>query len=37
MLIPSNPDYEPMFYTNEQIDSLPVRILGRVVELRAKF
>lgn len=37
MLIPSNPDYEPMFYTNEQIDFLPVRILGRVVELRAKF
>ncbi len=37
LLIPSNPKYEPMFYTNEDIENLPVRILGRVVELRAKF
>lgn len=37
MLIPFNNDYEPWFYTNEQIETLPVRIIGKVVELRAKF
>lgn len=37
MLIPSNPAYEPKFYSNGEIDSLPVRIIGKVVELRAKF
>ncbi len=36
-LIPSNPAYEPMYYSNEEIESLPVTILGRVVELRAKL
>lgn len=36
-LIPSNPAYEPMYYSNKEIESLPVQILGRVVELRAKF
>ena len=37
MLISLNPTYEPMFYSNKQIEQLPVRILGKVVELRAKF
>lgn len=37
LLIPSNPTYEPMFYSNEEIEKLPVTIIGRVVELRAKF
>lgn len=36
-LIPSNPAYDVMTYTNEQIETLPVRVLGKVVELRAKF
>lgn len=36
-LIPSNPAYDVRAYTNEQIESLPVQILGKVVELRAKF
>ncbi len=36
-LVPNNPAYEVMTYTNEQIESLPVNILGKVVELRAKF
>ena len=36
-LIPSNPAYDVMTYTNEQIEKLPVRVLGKVVELRAKF
>ena len=37
MLISTNPAYEPMFYSNKQIEELPIRILGKVVELRAKF
>lgn len=37
MLIPLNPDYETKFYTAEQINALPVCIIGKVVELRAKF
>ena len=36
-LIPFNPTYEPQFYTAEQAESLPVRIIGKVVELRGKF
>lgn len=36
-LIPNNPAYDPMYYSNAEIESLPVRILGKVVELRAKF
>lgn len=36
-LIPNNPVFDPMFYTNDEIQTLPVRILGKVVELRAKF
>lgn len=37
MLIPNNPAFEPMFYSNQDIQDLPVIILGKVVELRAKF
>lgn len=36
-LIPNNPAYDPMYYSNAEIESMPVRILGKVVELRAKF
>lgn len=36
-LVPSNSTYEPMYYSNEEIMGLPVTILGKVVELRAKF
>lgn len=36
-LLPSNPAYEPMYFTNEEIERLPVKIVGKVVELRAKF
>lgn len=28
--------YEPMIYSNEEIESLPIKILGKVVELRRK-
>ena len=37
MLISNNPAYEPMFYSNQEIEQLPIRIFGKVVELRAKF
>lgn len=36
-LIPSNPSYDVRTYTNEQIEALPVQILGKVIELRGKF
>lgn len=38
MLIATNQSiYPPKFYDNETIEKLPVKILGKVVELRAKF
>ena len=37
MLISLNNAYEPVFYTNKQINDLPVQIIGKVVELRAKY
>lgn len=37
MLISTNPDYEPMFFSNREIAEKPVRIWGKVIELRAKF
>ena len=36
-LLPNNPAYNPVFYTADEIAALPVRIIGKVVELRAKF
>ena len=36
-LLSTNPEYDPMFFSNEEIESKPVRIIGKVVELRAKF
>ena len=33
-LISSNPEFEPMFYTQKEVSELPVEILGVVVELR---
>lgn len=36
-LISFNPLYAPMNFTNEEIDSLPVKILGKVVENRQKY
>ena len=37
MLVSTNPNYLPMFFTNEEILTKPVVILGKVVELRSKF
>ena len=36
-LIPNNPAYDIMFYSNADIELTPVSIIGKVVELRAKF
>lgn len=36
-LIAFNPAYPPMVFTPEQIESLPIRVIGKVVELRGKF
>ena len=36
ILQPLNPEFQPMIYTNEQIEKLPIRVIGKVVELRRK-
>lgn len=36
-LLPINPAYEPKFYTNKDVQELPIQIIGKVVELRGKF
>lgn len=36
-LIAINPSYEPMFFSNEDIVKKPVKIIGKVVELRGKL
>lgn len=36
-LIPNNPAYAPMFFTNQEIINKPVNIIGKVIELRGKF
>ncbi|MBR3680586.1 MAG: helix-turn-helix domain-containing protein [Clostridia bacterium] len=37
ILQPLNPTHDPMYFTPDEVASLPITILGRVVELRAKF
>lgn len=37
MLISLNSKYDPFVFSPEQVESLPVRILGKVVEMRCKF
>lgn len=36
-LVSLNSKYEPMMFTMEEVESKPVRIIGKVVELRGKF
>ncbi len=36
-LISTNPSYEPIFFSNEEILNKPVKVIGKVVELRCKF
>lgn len=37
MLVSKNPNYEPMIFTHDEIDTKPVRIVGRVVEIRREL
>ena len=36
-LISFNPAYDPINFSNDQIESLPVTIIGKVVENRQKY
>lgn len=36
-LVPLNPAYDPLYFSNEEIQNKPIRIIGRVVELRRKL
>ena len=36
-LVSMNPAYPPMYFDRKEIESKPLTIIGRVVELRAKF
>ena len=36
-LISLNPNYEPMYFNQEEIEEKPVKIIGKVVEFRRKF
>lgn len=36
-LISNNPSYSPFEFSNQEIEEKPVRIIGKVVELRRKF
>lgn len=36
-LVPFNKEYKQMFYSNKDIEELPIKIIGKVIELRGKF
>lgn len=36
ILQPLNPQFQPMIYSNGQIEKMPIKIIGKVVELRRK-
>ena len=36
-LVSTNPAYPPMYFSRDEVQQKPVRIVGRVRELRAKF
>lgn len=36
ILQPLNNEFQPMVYSNEQIKNLPVKVIGKVIELRRK-
>ena len=37
ILQPLNPEFQPMIYTNKQIEDLPIRIIGVAKEIRRKI
>ncbi len=36
-LLPLNPEFEPMFFTNQEIEELPITILGVIKEVRRSY
>lgn len=36
-LVSSNPAFQPMYFTAEEVANKPVQIVGKVIELRGKF
>ncbi len=36
-LISFNPSYEPMTFSNQEIEEKPIKIIGKVVENRQKY
>ena len=36
-LVSTNPAYDPMYFSGKEVDDIPVKIVGIVRELRAKF
>lgn len=36
-LMPNNPAYEPLYFSNKEIEEKPVKIIGKVVENRQKY
>ena len=36
-LVALNPNYTPIFFSNDEVQSLPVTVMGKVVELRSRF
>lgn len=36
-LVSTNPAYDPMYFSADEVGRIPVRIIGKVKELRAKF
>lgn len=37
ILVPNNPNYEMMYYSNKEVEELPLTVIGKVVELRRSF
>lgn len=37
VLISNNPKYDPRIFSKKDTDDIPVRIIGRVMELRSRF
>ena len=37
VLVPLNPVYEPLYYNINEVESLPVRIVGKVIQVRHDF
>ena len=37
LLQPFNSEFEPLFYSSSEVENLPVRVFGKVVECRQKY